>query len=416
MKFPFRVFLTVVTMTTLSSGATAQTVIRATRMLDVETGSIIRNPVILIEGDRIVSLGGRPPRAADVIDLGDVTLIPGLIDLHTHILGDLSGDFVGRAVREGDTDAVLRGAKNARITLDAGFTTIRDIGGFAGVSLSRAIDRGDVPGPRIIPAANALGITGGHCDATGFRPGLLEPGFEDGVADGIEGVLRATRYQIKHGAKFIKICATAGVLSFEESVGAQQMTFEEIRTGVEEAARHGLHVAAHAHGTEGIMAAVRAGVRTIEHGSVLTDEAIALMIERGTYLVPTTYLVGAIDMDNLPPPIRAKADAIMDIAIASVRRAVASGVPIAFGTDAGVYPHGDNAGEFVALVDRGMTSLAAIQSGTVVAAQVLGVEDRGVLAPGRLADIIAVPGNPLNDITAMQRVSFVMKGGQVIRR
>ena len=221
---------------------------------------------------------------------------------------------------------------------------------------------------------------------------------------------------MKHGARFIKICATAGVLSFEGSVGAQQLSQAEMETIVEEASRHGTHVAAHAHGTEGIMAAVRAGVRTIEHGSVLTDEAVQLMIARGTYLVPTTYLVGAVNMDALPEPIRMKAESIMPIAVESTRRAVRAGVKIAFGTDAGVYPHGDNAKEFQALVDRGMSPFDAIRSATVIAAEVLGTRDRGRIEAGMLADIIAVQGNPLDDVTAMEDVQFVMKGGVVYKR
>lgn len=402
---------------TISVALTGQTtVIRAARMLDVETGEIINNPVVVIEDGRIAAVGGRVPRGADLIDLGDATLLPGLIDLHTHLSGDLSGDWVTRDVRETEADAALRAAANARKTLLAGFTTVRDMSGFAGVALEHAVDRGDVDGPRIFSGANSLGITGGHCDVTGYAPGILEPDYRQGVADGPSGFLQAARYQIKHGAHFIKICATAGVLSFEGPVGAQQMSLEEIRAVVEEAARHGMHVAAHAHGTDGIKAAIRAGVRTIEHGSMLDDEAIRLMIEHDAYLVPTTYLVGAIDLGALPPPIRAKAETILPLAVESVRRAVRAGVKIAFGTDAAVYPHGDNAKEFAALVERGMSPLAAIQSATVTAVEVLGVGDRGRIAPGLFADLIAVRGNPLTDIGAMEDIRFVMKGGVVYRR
>lgn len=287
----------------------------------------------------------------------------------------------------------------------------------AGVALSRAIERGDVVGPRVFPSANMLGSTGGHCgDITGFAPGILEGGPEDGVVDGVPAALRAVRYQIKHGAKFIKICATAGVVSFEETVGAQQMRFEEMEAIVTEAERHGVHVAAHAHGTEGIIAAVRAGVRTIEHGSMLTDEAIQLMLERGTYLVPTNYLTGVVDISTLPEALQPKAREVFPRMVESLRMAIRAGIPIAFGTDAGVYPHGDNAREFAVLVERGMTPIDAIRSATTVAAEVLRVNDRGHIAPGTLADIIAVPDNPLDDITALERVSFVMKGGVVYRR
>jgi imidazolonepropionase-like amidohydrolase len=251
---------------------------------------------------------------------------------------------------------------------------------------------------------------------TGYAPGILETDFEDGVGDGPSGVLRAARYQIKHGARFIKICATAGVLSFEGPVGAQQFTLEEMQTIVEEAARHGTHVAAHAHGTEGINAAIRAGVASIEHGSMLTDESIALMKEHGTYLVPTTYLAGAIDLDALPPPIRGKAETVLPLAIQSVEKAIREGVRIAFGTDAAVFPHGDNAREFGVLVDRGMDALSALRSATLTPAELLGQDDRGQIAPGFLADIIAVPGNPLENIRVMEDVSFVMKGGVVYKR
>jgi imidazolonepropionase-like amidohydrolase len=391
-------------------------VIRAARMLDVETGRIVNNPVVVVEDGRIASLGGRGARGGEVLDLGDVTLLPGLIDLHTHLATDLQGDWTLRPVRETDADAALRAARNARVTLLAGFTTLRDMSGFPGVALEHAIERGDAVGPRLFSSANLLGVTGGHCDITGFAPGIRELDYRDGVANGPDEFTAATRYQIKHGARFIKICATAGVLSFEGSAGAQQMTLAEMTAVVEEATRHGMHVAAHAHGTDGIKAAIRAGVRTIEHGSMLDDEAIRMMIEHGTYLVPTTYLTGAVNLETLPPPIRAKAETIIPLAIESLRKAIRAGVKIAFGTDAAVFPHGENAKEFGALVERGMTPLAAIQSATITAAEVLGVNDRGRIAPGLLADIVAVPGNPLDDIGVMERVRFVMKGGVVYKR
>ena len=300
----------------------------------------------------------------------------------------------------------------------AGFTTVRDLGstGFADVSLMKAIDQGFVEGPRIFPAGHSLGITGGHCDVTGYAPGVRELGFEEGVADGVDEVVKAARYQIKHGAKVIKICATAGVLSFEGPVGAQQFSEDEMRAIVEEAARHGLKVAAHAHGTEGIMAAVRAGVASIDHGSVLTDGAIALMKERGTYLVPTTHLADAIALDDLPPVIRAKAEQIIPLMKESLRRAIAAGVPIAFGTDAAVIPHGDNGKEFAAMVDRGMSLVEALRSATVHAADLLDVSDRGRVEAGLLADLIAVPGDPTRDIRAMESVVFVMKGGRIFKQ
>ncbi|MCH7546442.1 MAG: amidohydrolase family protein [Planctomycetes bacterium] len=403
----------------IASTAFAQSVVlKADRMLDVETGRIIRPAVIVIEGELITAVNpAELPDDAEILDFGDMTLLPGLMDMHTHLCYDLEGDWVNRAVREGAADAALRGSRNAMITLLAGFTTVRDVGagGFADISLMRAIDNGIVAGPRMFPAGHSLGITGGHCDATGYAPGILEQGPEQGIADGVAEVLRATRYQIKHGAKVIKICATAGVLSFEGSVGAQQYSEEEMRVIVEEAARHGLKVAAHAHGTEGIIAAIRAGVASIEHGSMLDGEAISLMKARGTYLVPTSYLVDAINLDNLPPPIRAKAEYILPLARKSLSRAIQSGVKIAFGTDAAVYPHGDNAREFAVYVKQGMSPIEAIRSATIHAADLLGVDDRGVIAEGKLADIIGVAGNPLEDVTLLENVRFVMKGGKVYK-
>jgi len=405
----------------LSAGTAAgqSVVLRAARMLDVRTGQIVSPALVVVSGDRIQRVGpGELPSDGQLIDLGDVTLLPGLMDMHVHLTGDLEGDWVHRDVTETAADAALRGVVNARKTLLAGFTTVRNVGapGGSDVSLQHAIDAGWVIGPRIVPARAAIGITGGHCDVTGYAPGIAELGPEDGVADGVDQALKAVRYQIKHGAKLIKICATAGVLSFEGPVGAQQLSEEEMRAIVQEAARHGLKVAAHAHGTDGILAAVRAGVASIEHGSMLNDEAIALMKQKGTYLVPTAYLLTAVDPSTMPPPIQAKMKQIIPLAQESHRKAIRAGVKIAFGTDAAVYPHGDNAKEFAVLVGYGMKPIDAIRAATLNAADLLGVSDRGAIAPGMLADLVAVPGNPLEDVRVLERVSFVMKGGEVVRK
>ncbi len=399
---------------------TAQTVIlRSKAVLDVEAGKLIEPGIVVIEGNHITAINpSQLPAGAQTIDLGDMTLVPGLIDMHTHLTDDIEGDWTTRPVRELPADFALRGARNAKRTLDAGFTTVRDLGaaGFSDVSLMNAINKEFVDGPRMFPAAHAVSITGGHCDVTGFAPGVEEMGPEAGVADGREAILRAVRYQIKHGAKVVKICATAGVLSFEGPVGAQQMSEDEMRAAVEEATRHGLKVAAHAHGTEGIIAAIKAGVASIEHGSMLNDEAIALMKQHGTYLVPTSYVAQGIDMKALPAPIRAKAEYVLPLARESLRNAIKAGVKIAFGTDAGVYPHGQNAHEFALYVERGMTPAEAVRTATVNASDLLGVKDRGQIRVGMLADIIAVAGNPLVDVRVLEDVRFVMKDGKIYKR
>lgn len=394
--------------------------IRAARMLDVKAGRLVDHPQIVVRGREIAAVGSSseaPPLGSELVDLGDVTILPGLIDCHVHLADTLEGDFVNRPVHEGPADDALRGAKNARTTLLAGFTTVRDLGSsdFVDVALMRAVERGDIDGPWIFPAGHGIGITGGHADVTGFRPGILPQGPEQGVADGPDQCVAAVRAQLKYGAKVIKCMATAGVLSFEDSVGAQQLSDAELRAIVEEASRHGVKVAAHAHGAEGILAAVRAGVASIEHGSVLTDEILAEMIQRGTYLVPTAYLRHRIDLEHLPPKLRAKAELIFPKAEESLRKAIAKGVKIAFGTDAAVYPHGENAHEFAVYVQAGMKPADAIRTATTNAADLLGVSDRGVIAPGTLADLVAVPGDPLSDVTVIEHVSWVMHGGRVVR-
>jgi imidazolonepropionase-like amidohydrolase len=390
--------------------------VRAARVLDVRSGRMLRDATIEIDGATISAIreGGAPVPGA--IDLGDVTVLPGLIDCHVHLGGALEGDFVHRSVHEGAADTALRAAKHASVTLRAGITTVRNLGSseFVDVALMRAIERGDVEGPRIVPCGHAIGITGGHADETGFRPGLLVGSTTRGIADGPDECRKAVREQIKYGARAIKCMATAGVLSFEEQVGARQLGDDELAAIVDEARRHGLKVAAHAHGAEGILAAVLAGVDSIEHGSLIDARCIEEMKARGTFLVPTTYLATRIDLDVLPPLLRSKAESILPQARANLRRAIAAGVRIAFGTDAAVYPHGENARELEVYVELGMAPLDALRTATIHAAELCATPDRGEIAPGKLADLIAVPGDPLADMSTLRDVRWVMIGGRVV--
>lgn len=398
------------------------TVIRAARMIDVRSGDVIAPAVVVVENGLIASVNpSNAPAGANAIDLGDMTLLPGLMDMHTHLTLDFfTGDhWTTEAVMETPADYALHGAEFGRDQLRAGFTTVRDAGtwpGFADVALMRAIDRGGVEGPRMFPAGHYLSITGGHCDVTGFAPGIMEIGPKQGIADGKAEILKAIRYQAKHGVKVIKVCATAGVFSKGDSPGAQQYSDEELRVIVEEAARHGMKVMAHAHGSEGILAAVKAGVASIEHGSMLTDEIVKEMRKRGTFYVPTIYLNDIPLPDDTPEWTVKKSEYLAPFVERSFRLALDKKVNIALGTDTGVFPHAEAGKEFHAMVRRGMTPLHALQTATINAAKLLGVDDRGEIKPGMLADMVAVNGNPLDDIRVMENVRFVMKGGEVFRR
>lgn len=410
----------------LAAASAQSTVVRAQRMLDVRSGRIVSPAILVVGGGVIESINPAvPPPNATVIDLGDVTLLPGFIDMHVHVLLRDATAYRNDILAETGSDAVLRSTTSARKMLLAGFTTVRDMAqlhltpDLLAVSLSRASDAGWIEAPRIVTAGHAISITGGHIDPemhAGISTSLFHLGPEYGVADGVDEVVKAVRQQIKHGAGVIKISATAGVMSLEESPGAQQMTEAEMRAAVEEAARHGIKVAAHAHGIDGILAAVKAGVASIEHGSLINDEAIRLMKERGTYLVPTTALTDTINLASLPPAVRRKAETVLPLARANLRKAAQAGVKIALGTDAPLVPFGENAKEFGAMADRGLAPLEALRAGTLNAAELLGVSDRGELAVGKFADVVAVPGNPLENIRVTENVSFVMKGGKIYRR
>ena len=395
-------------------------VIEADGYLDVVAGRIVRPAVIVVDGEKIAAVNpASRPAGAKVLALPGHVLLPGLMDAHTHLNYIIDEGWETEPVRFTGADFAMRAIPHAEKTLLAGFTTVRDLGtglGFSDVALMKAIDRGWVVGPRVIPAGHALSITGGHCDqTTGLAPGVVPPEFVSGSADGVDEVLKAVRYQIKHGAKVIKICATAGVLSFEGPAGAQQYTLEELRAAAEEAHRHGLRIAAHAHGTEGIIASSEAGIDSIEHNSMMTDEAAAIIRKNGSYVTPNLHLIDALDVESLPPPLAEKQRYLAPLAVESFKRALRNGLKVAFGTDAGVFPHGDNAKEFTARVKHGDTPLNAIRSATIVNAELFGTPDRGKIEPGLLADIVAVAGDPLEDVKLLEDVRFVMKGGVVYK-
>jgi len=402
--------------------ATKVTVIRAGRLVDVVAGKVRTNQDILIEGNRIKAVKANiaVPEGATVLDLRNATVLPGLIDAHTHITSQ-PGNYYERLFRKSPIDVAVTAHVYARRTLMAGFTTCRDVGAveFVNVALRKAIDAGEVVGPRLQVAGLAIGSTGGHADISGFSP-YLEFHYFSGIADGVDEVRKKVRFNVKNGADVIKMIATAGVLSEEGSVGAPQYSLEEMKALVDEAHMWGRRVAAHAHGTEGIKRAVRAGVNSIEHGSLLDEEGIRLMLEHGTYLVADIYnddyILSAYKRMGFPEKMLEKERKIGRLQRESFRRAVQAGVKIAYGTDAGVYPHGWNAKQFSYMVKWGQTPMQAIQAATINAADLLGWRDRiGSIDPGKLADIIAVDGDPLEDVTVLEKVRFVMKDGVVYK-
>jgi imidazolonepropionase-like amidohydrolase len=402
--------------------------LRAARLIDGTGAPPLNNAIVIIANNKISVVGDansvRIPSGVKVIDLGNVTLLPGFIDAHTHLIGRVLGDPEGdlAAVRDFDSFGAILGVLHARDTLLAGFTSVRNVGAsgaFDDMALRKAINEGWTIGPRMETAGHAIGITGGHCDENGFRPGVIQLGPIDGVADGPEQIRQAVRLQIKYGADVIKTCATGGVLSEGDAVGATQYSFEELKALVDEANKLDRKVAAHAHGTEGIKLAVRAGVSSIEHGSFLDEEGARMMAERGTFLVPTLMAGEAVERaakNGVLKGLRAeKALAAAAAMRRGIKIAIANKVQIALGTDAGVVPHGTNAREFVLLVEwGGMSPMDSIIAGTMNGAKLLGWDKNlGSLTPGKWADIVAVSGDPLKDIHNMEKVVFVMKNGVV---
>lgn len=382
---------------------------------------------IVIEQGRVVRVDSgfvSAPPGAQTVDLRNATCLPGFIDSHTHLTMEFGkGSYLNKFV-DTDGDIAYKGARNAKVVLMSGFTTVRDLGAphQIDVALKNAIERGDVPGPRMLVATNLLSISGGHGDpSAGYREELFHPTESDGVVDGVDSAIRGTRIAIKRGADVIKVTATGGVMSVADHGSGPQFTSSELQAIVETAKSHGLKVAAHAHGDEGAYVAVAAGVSSVEHGTYLTPKTYALMKKNHVYLVPTV-IAGASVAEAaktpgfFPPSVQAKALEIGPLMVAALNRAWKAGVPIAFGTDSGVYPHGRNAREFGYMVEAGVPPFEAIRSATQSAADLLDrTKDVGTLQPGHFADIVAVQGDPLTDIRLLEQVSFVMKQGRIYK-
>ncbi len=430
MKTWFRLIVLIFMSTALCAGQAKpnlpnEIAIRAGKVLDVRTGTYSSDQIIWIEGDRIKAIGnasemtGKLPPGTKMLDLSQSTVLPGLIDCHTH-LTMTPRDSGPAGLHLSYPRQALTGARNARVTLEAGFTTVRNVGagGYSDIALRDAIKAGDVPGPRMLVSGPPLSITGGHGDEN-----FLAPQYDwssDGVADGVDGVTKKVRENIKYGADVIKFMATGGVLSEGDNPALAQYSPEEMKAIVDTAHGLGRKVAAHAHGAGGIKYAVLAGVDSIEHGSYINDEDIELMKQRGTYLVPTVYLedwlIENVQVLGLTPNMIEKAKLVLPIAQQNLSHAFKSGVKVAFGTDAAVYPHGLNGHEFGKMVEMGMSPLQTIQAATVNASELLGWADRvGTLEPGKFADIIAVQSDPLTNVRVLENVQFVMKGGEVVK-
>src|SRR5436190_137635 len=416
-----------------SAAEPATIALKAARLFDGKSKALATNGVVIVQGDKIVDVGSNLPipQGAQVIDLGDATLSPGFMDAHTHLTADFSGNYNQRRLQEVDlnvSEQAIIATTHARATVEAGFTTVRDLGSrfvgskeFVDVALRNAINHGVIPGPRMLVATYGIGATGGHFDPTaGFRDMLFgrEPDYSEGIADGPDAIRHAVRFEIKNGADVIKAAVSGGVLSLTDEVDTPQFTPPEIAALVDETHRLRKKVAVHCHGDQAARDAIEAGVDSIEHGSFLKPETLQLMKTKGTWLVPTLmateWVMGKIT--SYPPALQEKGKAAGAARTEMFRNAVKLGVKIALGTDAGVYPHGQNAKEFKLMVDLGMTPIDALRAGTSSDADLLGISAKvGTLEKGKLADIVAMPGDPTADITATERVSFVMKEGKIVK-
>src|SRR5437773_6050985 len=407
--------------------------LKAARLFDGKSKLLVPNGVVIVRDDKIVDVGNNlaVPDEAQVIDLGDATLSPGFMDAHTHLTADFSGNYNERRLQQLDlnvSEHAIRATAFARATVEAGFTTVRDLGSrfvasreFVDVALRNSINKGVIVGPRMLVATKGIGATGGHFDPTGgFRDFLFgrEPDYTDGIANGPDEIRKAVRFEVKNGADVIKAAVSGGVLSLADEVDTPQLTPAEMAALVDESHRLRKKVAVHCHGDQAAREAIDAGVDSIEHGSFMKPATITLMKSKGTFLTPTLMATEWImsKLDNYPPALQAKAKAAAAARSEMFRNAVKMGVKISFGTDAAVFPHGQNAKEFKLMVDLGMTPIDALKSATANDAELLGlVQKVGTLEKGKLADIVAVPGDPTADITATERVSFVMKEGKIIR-
>jgi imidazolonepropionase-like amidohydrolase len=421
----FRLLIGLPVLMLSSAAMAATTILECERLFDVENGRVLENRQIRVEDQRIAAIGPSVDAPADARRIRLGSCLPGLMDMHVHLDGQMARDSYVKEFQTNEADRALTAAHYAGVTLRAGFTTVRNPGDSYNVTvaLRNAIADGHAVGPRIFTAAKSLATTGGHADPTaGYRRDLAgDPGPDEGVINSVGEARKAVRQRYKDGADFIKITATGGVLSLAKSGENPQFTMDELEAVIETATDYGMHVAAHTHGAEGMKRAVLAGVRSIEHGTFMTEEIMRLMKERGTYYVPTIsagrFVAEKSQEDGyFPAIVRPKAAAVGPQIQGTFARAYEAGVTIAFGTDAGVSPHGDNALEFVYMVEAGMQPMEAIRSATMTAAELLGVEgDLGSIATGKLADIIAVDGNPLDDVSVLGDVKFVMKDGEIYR-